>query len=390
MPRFCPQCGTAAAAGGRFCTQCAAPLAGGPPAAGGWQHAAAGTAVLTVFLGAGLAIWTSILSPAQTKSLASNRPSSAPPAGAAAGTASDLPEGHPKVALPTEVKSFITDLAAKAKDHPTDVDTWSKLAQVDYRAAQLDPTYYPEALHAFEHVLELDPKNADALRGVANVHYDRDEYKEAVPFYERFLAVKPDDASARTDLGTMYLYAGDPTRAVATYKDVLKQNPSFLQAHYNLGVTYHQQGDDAAATAELQTARGLATDDSVRKQIDGMLATLAGGGSPAAGAAAAPAAAAPSGDGARSPFQQAVEKALRGHPILGPRIVRFEWSGPGAGRVVVENFPMQGMPPAVRDKFTSHMGEELRSAQSANPVDGPVRLDVADAASGSVMATLTP
>ena len=51
---------------------------------------------------------------------------------------------------------------------------------------------------------------------------------------------------------------------------------------------------------------------------------------------------------------------------------------------------MAAMPPAVREKFTTHMGDELRSAQSANHVDGPVRVEIADASSGTVMATVTP
>ena len=75
---------------------------------------------------------------------------------------------------------------------------------------------------------------------------------------------------------------------------------------------------------------------------------------------------------------------------MGPRIVGFEWTAPGTGRVLVQNFPMDGMPPAVREKFTGRLGGELRSAAEAHPVDGAVRVEIADVASGSVMATVTP
>src|SRR5581483_2451489 len=211
-------------------------------------------------------------------------------------------------------------------------------------------------------------------------------HQKAIPIYERYLALRPDDASARTDLGTMYLYGGDPAKAIGTYKDVLKKNPSFLQAHYNLAVTYHGQGNDPAALSELQIARGLAPDDTARKQIDDMIASLKG---EPAHAAAAPPAAAPPVDGTRSAYQAAVERAFRSHPIMGSRIVRFEWSGPATGRVVVQNFPMEGMPAAVRDKFTAHLQDELRSARTANPVEGAIRVEIADAGSGDVMATIT-
>ena len=370
--RLCARCGTVARAGMKFCGECGESLGGVPARQTPWRLTAAGAAVLGAFLSAGLAIWTLILVPAQGRAPGGPRAASMPPTPGPR----ELPEGHPTVplALPAEVKSFIADLATKAKEQPQDLDVWARLGQVEYRAAQLDPAYYPDALAAFEHVLETDPKHADALRGAANVHYDREEHKEAIPLFERYLALRPDDPGARTDLGTMYLYGGDVGRAVATYKAVIQRNPSFVQAHYNLAVTYHQQGDDTGALAELRTARNVASEDAVRTQIDEMIARLSGD---KAGTVS-------------SPFQSAVERAFRSHPIVGPKIVRFEWSGPAAGRVLVENFPMEAMPPAVREKFTTHMGEELRSAQNANHVDGPVRVEIADASSGTVMATVTP
>jgi len=381
--RFCAHCGTKALAAAKFCTECGAALAGGAAASAArrWQVTAAGSAVLTGFLAAGLAIWTLILSPGGPGA-GPVRPGAAPPSASSAGGGTKA-----RMPLPAEVVSFITDLAAKAKAKPDDIETWLKLALVDARAAQLDPTYQVDAVAAFQHVLDRDPKNADALRGLGNIHYDRDDHAKAIPIFERYLALRPDDASARTDLATMYLYAGDPARAIATYKDVIKRNPSFLQAHYNLAVTYHGQGDDRAALGELEIARGLASEDGVRKQIDDMIAALRGEGPAPEDTRAAP----PMGAGGpRTPFQGAVEQAFRTHPIMGPRIVRFEWTAPAAGRVLVQNFPMEGMPAAVREKFTGHLGDELRNAAAAHPVGGPVRVEIADVATGTVMATITP
>jgi len=376
--RFCSRCGTKAVSGAKFCAECGADLAGPRSAASGWQLTIAGSAVLVVFLAAGLAVWTVILSPAARPGLAG--PAGHPSASSAPGAAADATT---RVPLPDQAKAFITDLTAQAKQKPDDVDTWMKLAQVSARAAQLDPAYQTDAINAYDHVLALDPKNADALRGVANLHYDRDDHQKAIPAFEKYLALRPDDPSAKTDLGTMYLYSGQPERAVATYQDVIKSNPAFLQAHYNLAVTYHGQGKDQDALKELEVARGLATDDPVRKQIDDMIASLKGG-------RPAPAEPVAKTAGAGSPFQKAVEEAFRTHPIMGPRIVRFEWGAPASGRVLVRNFPMAGMPPEVREKFTGRLAEQLRTAEAAHPVEGPVRVEIADATDGSVMATVTP
>ena len=189
----------------------------------------------------------------------------------------------------------------------------------------------------------------------------------------------------------MYLYSGDSTRSIATYHDVLQRDPKFLQAHYNLGVTYHQLGKDADALEELKTARGLADDENVRKQIDDLIAQV--GGTPPADAGSsgtkAPEATAAAVSEGATPFQAAVERSLRGHQIVGPKITRFEWSGPGTGRVLVANFPMDAMPPMVRDKFQTRLTSILQDAGAAS-VGGPVKLEVVDADSGRVMTTATP
>ena len=83
-------------------------------------------------------------------------------------------------------------------------------------------------------------------------------------------------------------------------------------------------------------------------------------------------AAAPAG-GEPTPFQADVEKALRGHQIMGPRIVRFEWTTPGTGRVLVQNFPMAGMPDDVKAKFTGRLADYLRDAAKAHPPGGDIR-----------------
>jgi cytochrome c-type biogenesis protein CcmH/NrfG len=386
-PRFCSRCGAAVVPDARFCAQCGAPLAGAPAAATpGWQPSGLGAAVLGLFLIAGLGVWTAILSPAPPRPGPQGPAAAAGPAGAPAASKGPTPQGQARVVeLPAEVKTFIADLEKKTRDQPEDISAWMKLAQVNSRAAQLDPSYSSAALSAFKHVLERQPENVDALRGLANVHYDRNEHREAIPIYERYLAARPDDPSARTDLGTMYLSAGDLRRAVETYREVVRRSPHFLQAHYNLAIAHHRQGDDAAALAELQTARGLAPDDEVRRQIDEMIAALRGEAPPRPSSPAPEAASAPG-----SPFQSAVETAFRGHSIMGPRIVRFEWTGAGAGRVVVREFPMEAMPDDVRGKFLVRLGDELRSARTSHPVEGPVRVEIADLASGTVMATVTP
>jgi cytochrome c-type biogenesis protein CcmH/NrfG len=386
--RFCPQCGIPAVPKAKFCIDCGAGLAGGGSARSAtWQLTTAGAAVFGFFVVTGLAIWTLILQPTPpqaTPARSAGRASEAP-----AVAQNDLPPDHPKVPLqlPAEVKTFIDDLSKKASADPKDLATWSRLAQVYYRTAQVDQSYYEKAKAAFSHVLELDPQNAEALRGLGSVHFELDEAEDAIAVYERYLKLKPDDETTRTALAAAHLSAGDAKTAITMLRDVIAKKPEAWPAHYYLGIALDQEGDRAAGLASVEKARELATDDSVRAQIDQAIARMGGEaapGEPAPGAA-------PSEDSApRSPFQRAVEQAFRAHQIMGPRIVRFEWSAPGSGRVVVQNFPMSGMPDEVKQKFTGRLSDTLRDAAHANDPGGPVKIDIADATSGEVMATVVP
>src|SRR6185436_9893014 len=278
MPaRFCPQCGTSAVPNAKFCIECGTPLDGGVArsATASWQMTSAGVAVLTFFVVAGLGIWAAVLSPS---------PPTPGPARAAARPApqqsaqAELPADHPKVPIqiPAEVKTFIDDLAKKASAAPEDVATWGRLAQVYYRSAQIDPSYYDKARSAFEHVLDIDKSNADALRGLGSIHFELDEPTEAIALYDRYLVLKPDDQTVRTALGASYAAAGDLDKAIAIFRDVIKKKPDAWPAHYYLGVSLDQQGDRAAGLAAVKTARELATEDTVKAQIDQTLERMGG------------------------------------------------------------------------------------------------------------------
>jgi zinc ribbon protein/tetratricopeptide repeat protein len=391
-PRFCSQCGTKVSSGAKFCSECGAPLDGraallSHAPAGGWQLTTGGLAVFGLLFVSGLGVWAAILSPEPPKPAPGR--GTAGPATAAAGR----PDAPPTpVELPPEVKTFMADLAKKAEAAPDDKELWIRLGKVYARAAQLDPSYNPKALAAFEHVAARDPNDREAIRGKADVFYDQGDHKQAIPLFERYLTLAGDDPSARTDLATMYLAAGDGPKAVATYKDVIAKHPTFLQAPYNLAVTYAQMGDKDAALTWFQKARALATDDQVRGQIDQMVARLTGEQPPAVPPLAAGTGAAPPAVAAepRSPFQEDVEKRLREAPIMGERVVRVDWNGPATARVMVQSFPMEGMPEEVRKKFTERLTLELRSAVKANQPGGDVKVEIADAAAGTVMATVTP
>jgi tetratricopeptide (TPR) repeat protein len=349
---------------------------------------------------------------------------------AAGGQGGGLPAGHPRIELPTEARTFVDKIERDAHAKPDDVTAWDKLGAVSMRAAMFDQTYYGKAQEAYAHALKLEPDNLDALRGIGDIDYDQQHYDEAVAAYEHYLKKKPNDPEVRTDLGTMYLYMGNADQAVVQYKKAIAAKPGFFQAYYNMGIAYAQEnkGDDAAAT--LKQAMALAPDDAARDQVKDLIAKLSGApaaspsmqaasaSTPAAGtapishtpaavvaakstAAAAPAAsaaivaktsaspAAAQPPGASDEFHGAVEEMVRGLPIAGPKVGSVQWPDKLKARVMMDNFPMDQMPPFAKTKFLSDLKAGIDSAKKDNNISSPVEVNIVDGASGRVMETIT-
>ncbi|MEA2626396.1 MAG: hypothetical protein QOD06_2441 [Candidatus Binatota bacterium] len=389
--RFCPSCGQATAAGANFCISCGTSLrrvvaAASPPAAASAGRASAprrsehsdlaGLIVLSAFLAVGLTLWFLVLRPESAPArlpLAPKEPASRTPETAA----STMPPDHPPIQMPDEVKKYLGGLEAQAAAAPKDAQVWKNLAQVQYRAGQIDRSYLDKAEASYRHVLELDPKSPEGIRGLGNVHFDREEYPKAIERYAQYLEAKPDDVSVRTDLGTMYLYSHQPDRAIAEYEKALGLDPRFYQAYFNLGIAYREKGDTAKSIAALEKAKELAPDERTKSQIQSAI-DQASGRTPAVQSAA----------GAGS-FQERIERSLRGHEIVGPKITRFEWSTKTDGRVLLDSFPMDKMPEAIRTRFVDRLASELAVAAEATGEKGTPKLELVDAASGRVMATVT-
>ena len=388
--RFCANCGARLMDAANFCVECGERQPGSKAVRTGFtlplQRFAPLFVVLTVAaVGGGVVLW-GYSNPKAPPSVPGRSPASPSQA------AGNLPEGHPPLEIPDQVKQAIRDLAKKADAAPDDMDTWKHLGEVQYRAGQLDPSYLAEAAAAYRHVLEHEPDNLDVLRTLGNIAFDQDQYDIAVGYYQEYLKRKPDDINVQTDMGTMYLSAGKADQAISTYEAVLKTNPSFFQAQVNIALAYRSVGQSDKALAALETARTLAPDDKTRTQVDQLLArakgqpvpdqvaSAAGGPPPAAADAAAP---------ASGTFKADAEGIFRQNPIMGPKVARIEWPGPQAAKVYLHDFPVDQMPPEMRSMFMDRMKGRIKEKKDAYHVTETATFDLVDESTGKVMDTIS-
>ena len=381
--RFCPQCGTETIPKAHFCTNCGEALGGqaggqkarksaAPAATGARRLPLPGLIVLSCYLAVGIGLWLFVL---RTEPFA---PTPTPATQASTG-GSALPQNHPQVALPEEAKSRIAELVAQANAAPQDPSAWRTLAEVQFRASQLDASYRSAALASYRKLFALVPGDLAALRGLGNVYYDLEEHHKAIEYYRRYLALKPDDVGVTTDLGTMYLYTGQIDLAIAAYQVVLAERPDFFQARFNLGVAYQEKGLPEQALAALRQARSLTDNTAIQARVDQLLEQFSNGTLPSRTASPTPA----------SAFQQAVEALFRSHEMMAPKIVRIKWLSSTQAQVFFRNFPMAGMPQPVRDGFREKLRGQLIEAGQKTGSSEVATVELIDIDTRQVMETLT-
>src|SRR3990172_1587260 len=357
--RHCPECGVEVVTQAKFCVECGQAL-GQVERPREPRQVRLGTTFALVFSGilvVGLAVAYLLTRGAPER---------------------NLPPGHPKVELPPEARKLLDDLRREAEPKPSDLDLWNRLGEATFRASMFDPALIGDSIGAYGHVLKLDPDNLEALRGVGNINYDRGTYDQAIAAYEHYLKKKPNDPQVLTDLGTMYLYTGNADQAIVQYNKGLAEKPDLFEAHFNLGVAYTRLNDEAKARAAFDHALKLAPDDKTRDRVKEVVAKL--GMKPAAAGGRAPAGTQATGRKAATNVESAIEEMMRGLEFAGPKVKSVQWPSKLKALVLMEDFPMDQMPPFAKKKFLTDIKTGIAKAKTTYKVDGAVRLDLADAA----------
>ena len=146
--------------------------------------------------------------------------------------------------------------------------------------AARDREQWQAALDAYHSALAVDPKNEDALQGIAQAAGRLEQYDAAADADAKLVALEPDDVSGYVDLGLAQAKAGQNEASYATFakgvtlaKQHVDATPGKALAvrqlawtHLYYGRTYAKNGDQAQARAEfaqtLAWAQKLPGDDS--------------------------------------------------------------------------------------------------------------------------------
>jgi tetratricopeptide (TPR) repeat protein len=104
------------------------------------------------------------------------------------------------------------------------------------------PPFVKKMVEGYKTALAKNPKDLDALNGLANMYYDSGQYSKAIDYYEKIVSIDGNNSNVRADLGTCYFYTQVPDKAIKNLSIALEHNPENLNARYNLGIVFKTQG----------------------------------------------------------------------------------------------------------------------------------------------------
>ena len=105
-----------------------------------------------------------------------------------------------------------------------------------------DAARLPEAIEAYEAILEIRPQHAPTLINLGTIRYNERQYGLAEKLYRRAAEADPEYALAFFDLGNVLDEMKRLPEATEAYQRAVELVPQYADAHYNLALAYERQG----------------------------------------------------------------------------------------------------------------------------------------------------
>jgi tetratricopeptide (TPR) repeat protein len=129
-----------------------------------------------------------------------------------------------------------------------------------------------QARDAYLKILELDPRNAQALDLAGVLCMQCGELEAARDFYDAALEVEPENARFLTHVGTLQLHQGDLSEAVDTFRIAAENDPTYAEPIFFLALVLRGIGQRLDAVDNLDEALAQDPDNSLFLSWRGTLA----------------------------------------------------------------------------------------------------------------------
>ena len=138
----------------------------------------------------------------------------------------NLSLGLNKAGRPEEALAAAT---IASEQRPDEARSYSLLGRILEDLHRLE-----EAEENYHRVLELNPRNREALKYLATAYFNQKRYPEALDLYRKLAEVEPDNAKTHNNIGATLFFLGRPEAAVRSFKQALSLDPTLEGARTGL------------------------------------------------------------------------------------------------------------------------------------------------------------
>ena len=108
--------------------------------------------------------------------------------------------------------------------------------------AEYDPVTHPQAIEAYQRVIEKSPRWIEAHINLGTLLYEQGEKEEAAGCYRQAVELEPANPLAYFNLGSVLDELGQPGPAREHLRRAVALKPDYADAHYNLGLVAEKLG----------------------------------------------------------------------------------------------------------------------------------------------------
>jgi tetratricopeptide (TPR) repeat protein len=145
-----------------------------------------------------------------------------------------IENGIPRETADEMTESLILHLSRQTADRPFSTNTKQIFSQGN---KCLDRGAYAEAVELYAQVVEIDPRNVQALHNLASALEKLGRLAEAEGHLRQAVAMNPNFAEAHCNLGIVLRRKGEISESEVWLRQAVKLKPNFLDARIQHGVT---------------------------------------------------------------------------------------------------------------------------------------------------------
>ncbi len=133
----------------------------------------------------------------------------------------------------------LVDSALRVTQKAISLDAQLASVKITMGTIKIGTGHYDDALKLFEASLEIEPRNAEALRGLAKTFEAKNMLDKAETTFKEAIKLKPDYWAGYNDLGVFYYRHNRFNDAIEQFQKIINLTPDNYRGYSNLGGIYY-------------------------------------------------------------------------------------------------------------------------------------------------------